>query len=1341
MTRRFPIPVAPRRRTTSTLVLALLGVVLLSPASAPAEEGFDLMRQITSQWLHPNIMLVMDRSGSMSFPVERSANWEWDDFATPSGGTYIFQTFAYPGAADHVQVGSWMVAADHTYRFSAGGLYDDGEVQFPSTGVGQGYWVRVHRELDPASLKTRFTGSSRTGSIRSNRSHTRIYCNTSGLGVRDLVQITSFPGHPELLGVYKILYRTNDYIEVQRMEADGSFLPYRNVNAVVIEWSVFGEDILTLREVRIGTTVPGAMEPREAAEDGFYDASYSTTLYVKRERDWHRGDLLILSGFLGAESVHNGGYIIRDDPQESHAYRGYWYFTVARWDADDTWDVRDAAYDFASGTAPVGRDRDLVLQRVVLPGRSLSSPGWYFAHPSRMAITKNVLGEHLTLHLPADEVAEAGVDGRDKPYYRFDGDGPVGGAYFDWYHKVWVGWDPVTADREPVADPDYTREVEPSDLVRVFSDVINWGLVTYNGSCDTQDLRVEVDPDDTAQAAVVASIEEYLDVVSSARGLVPSGGTPTRAGLERAKEALITGWSDTSGDHDSTWDQDSRRTCGRTYGVILMTDGVSNNCNPRNREWTDCHDDWEDFPAGRSDELWNLTRDGVDIEARTWVIGVSREVGRCELNYTAYRGRTDSSSPNDDAGFATASDPRLPEGTPGTYADESDYAFFTNSADELKAAFVRILASMGVGDYATAPPSTAVGTVHGTVSFLASTDYPSWEGHLRAIDLSESELLWDAAATLVSGSDAEPSRNAALERRIYTWDPDDDNAMVRIATGTAATLDAICGGCGVTDEVVDFIRGNDGVIPVDATEGSPRSRLLGAIINSTPAIVGPPAIWKQNQLHEHSSFESAYQDRHTLVWVGTSDGMVRAFDILDGAEVLALVPPDLLASQVELFEVYTSDPVNSPLGQPGLPSEHLYGVTNSMRFADVWVDDDDRYRTVMFITEGPGGDGLHAVDVTHPYPGREIGEDTVDADPDFGYGDGSDDPVRVLWSRTGHAAGSIPQLEGLGRSWSVPAVGATATEEWLLQVGAGRFDNPSNDIAPEVIFLDPVTGEPATGNLTRSTPELEPRDTFWVSNQAFADAVLWQDDSDAFQSDNLVNEGVQGDLNGRLWALTRHGNTMEADALVTLDQPEPIYYSAAVSGYPVLAPTHALYAFASGSFFETSSYINGPQIGTGAHFTPKIYLVAKYLGDDSLSQVAIPLGSLPDPDGGTLGSRSQVTAPPMIFTPREGVTEPPFALYLVYDPEATACVGLSYIVRVNFDPDDLAATLSDLEDHVEVYVAGEGTAGGFALAGDRVVVAQSDVGEGAEADLVVVPDLTIPVGGEDRNVTWWIELQ
>ena len=74
------------------------------------------------------------------------------------------------------------------------------------------------------------------------------------------------------------------------------------------------------------------------------------------------------------------------------------------------------------------------------------------------------------------------------------------------------------------------------------------------------------------------------------------------------------------------------------------------------------------------------------------------------------------------------------------------------------------------------------------------------------------------------------------------------------------------------------------------------------------------------------------------------------------------------------------------------------------------------------------------------------------------------------------------------------------------------------------------------------------------------------------------------------------------------------------------------------------------------------------------------------------------------FIRLKAITADPFALYLVYDPEGATCVGVSYIVRVNFDPADLTALSNDVSGSVDVYVAGEGMAGGFALAGEQVLV-------------------------------------
>jgi len=1309
------IPIKARIPGSMAIALLIVPLLLWAPQSQAQDEGFDIMRLITSQWVHPNIMLVQDRSGSMAWSINGDNTYE--DF----GGTQ----------ADGLHLGSFTIEADYTVRFGRGGLFDQSRTYFPQNGAGQGYWIRVNRTVNPAYIKTQAIGWSKNGTTNSTYwQRDRIYCNRTGLDVGDYIDITSYPGHPEFEGTYKIIQNSSDgYIRVTRMNIMGNFHPTLDDGDFRFRFTTSASLVFT--EVRLGTTNPAAMEGREAAVNGLFDASYSGSLYVQGNLRWEEGDLIMVSGFTGVAASDNGGYILLNDPSESHANPGYYHFQVARWDSNDTWDDGDSRYYFSSGS-----DANLTIQRVTYPGMPLNPERWFFPTASRMAITKNILGNTVTFYEPAEDLPPTGTDSTDHPYWEFSpGTGPENGDYYDWYHKVWVGWDPVAHLIEPWPDPDFTTEVKPGELVRNFSDVINWGLVGYSGACDGQDLLVESDPDERVQGPVVNAIEAYYTFQGDG-GLNPGGSTPTRDALTRSKEALIT-------DTGSTWDNDLRRSCGRVFGSILMTDGVSNYCNPSNHSWSSCPSDFESYPAGISAELWTTTAiDGgstVDVPMRTWVIGVSQAVGRCELNYTAYKGRTDRSSPNGDAGFVTADDVRLPEGTPGTYDNTSDYAFFTNSAEELKEAFIQIISGMGIGDYSTSAPSVSASTgiTAGNVGMLASSEYPSWEGHLRAFDLglepSDADYeIWDAAEVLVDST----NRNGGFTRRIYTWNPNDSNSMVAITPANTSTLNTICGNCGITNEVVDFILGNDGVIPGGQTHGTPRDRVMGAVINSTPAVIGPPPRHPRNQLYEHSSFEAAYGSRHSLVWVGTSDGAVAGFDIIDGAEILRLIPPTILSKQVELYDNYSADPINSPLGQPGLPSEHIYGVANSIRFGDVYFPSPQEYKTVMIISEGPGGNGLHAIDVTHPYPGRTIAGQTYGADPNEGYG-GDGDPVKVLWSMSGDGALGTTQLTGLGDTWSIPAFGATSFDEWTLQVGSGFSDNPGNSIVPKVFFLNPATGS------TLSTISVTNRSPSHVGNQTFADSVTWEKESIRFKADNLVNEGVQGDLNGHLYTMDLGADPITSTAMVTLSDPDPIYYNPAVAGYPSYPATYALYAWSTGSFYEKSNEINGPGTGTSGHFIPQIFITAKELATGIVTTQGIKLTDLPDPAGAgqTLGDGTQITSPPMIFVPEEGSLTQPFGLYLVYDPQGATCIGISYIVRVNFNPSNLGLLATDLAGSVDVYEAGEGISGGITLSGQSVFVSQSEVGENAEAKLVKVPGISIPVGGTGADISWWIELQ
>ena len=240
---------------------------------------------------------------------------------------------------------------------------------------------------------------------------------------------------------------------------------------------------------------------------------------------------------------------------------------------------------------------------------------------------------------------------------------------------------------------------------------MNWGLIAfsntavdtcanYNGT-DSNLLVTAINPSGTDLTGIQAAMRLGRD-----GGIEVGGGTPTRSALEKAQQHLL-----------DTFAIDPLYLCLRTYGVILVTDGESNACNhgpgagqelgigtnPPCPADDPANDTWKQFPPGISDDIWNLNLNdslcrqdpsGDPINPRTWVIGFGSEVGKCELNYTAYKGRTDAAAP--DAGYDTDADPRLstctacdpPEGAlernctawvDAPYDASKDYAFFADN--------------------------------------------------------------------------------------------------------------------------------------------------------------------------------------------------------------------------------------------------------------------------------------------------------------------------------------------------------------------------------------------------------------------------------------------------------------------------------------------------------------------------------------------------------------------------------------------------------------------------------------------------------------------------------------
>ncbi len=869
---------------------------------------------------------------------------------------------------------------------------------------------------------------------------------------------------------------------------------------------------------------------------------------------------------------------------------------------------------------------------------------------------------------------------------------------------------------------------------------------------------------------------------------------------------------------------------------------------------------YQTFVAGAAENAWfaqvvdPLTLLQKSLSIRTWVIGVSKDVGPCELNATAYHGRTDASYTN--GGFSTDADPFLPHSADVPPFDtnydgprggqcagfthdaghllngtkDGNYAFFAGSATQLKQALENVLGAYGAGNYTTSAPSIANTTTLTNIGFITTAEYPNWLGHVYAYDLTSPiicnsdadcptssngvgrcdtiagtpnyqkckapdtfRLLWDAGEVVsaFSSTGQAKSVNNGLPRKIYSWDPtnlgdpDPTHVLVPVEPGNANRLNSICGSCGVTSNVVDFIRGNDGY-------GSPRLWALGSIVNSTPGIIGPPQTWKQFSVHP--AFETEYINRQTVAWFGSSDGALHAIDVNDGAELVSLVPPDKLDLEVQLYQNFrkgVDDPEHNlpmPMGEPTLPHDHVYGVANSPRFADIYDSGLGTYRTVLFITEGPGGSGLHALDVTHPTGPRTYGNGLPDYGGDPNFADGANgsctsdtipsdpvaaestcSPVLPLWSVTKDGKAGTATLSDLNNTWSVPGVGGEAGgTSWELLLGNGYLNydgtGATSNPQPHYLRLDPLTGAVRGNNTVTDFATDQPMGGPWLRNQAFADSSVWSTVAGYFQPDNDVNQGVQLDLQGHVWLMDRPSFAsqnwsaptamQDSDSIVAGD---PLYYAAAIAEFPSLTPVYDLYAFSSGTFYEKSAFIMGANVGIDSttdtpNFIPGLFLASRTIEASPQTVIRkINIRDIPvtetvtNPDGTTstithnLGHRTQATAPPTIFVPNPGTQGSVAAIFLLFDPDAS-CAGRSYVVMVTFNPSMLSVT--GVQWSLRVAYAGEGAASGMAIAGTMPVVAKSFAGTGGKGYFYLVEGLPISgAGGTGAPISWWAELQ
>ena len=183
--------------------------------------------------------------------------------------------------------------------------------------------------------------------------------------------------------------------------------------------------------------------------------------------------------------------------------------------------------------------------------------------------------------------------------------------------------------------------------------------------------------------------------------------------------------------------------------------------------------------------------------------------------------------------------------------------------------------------------------------------------------------------------------------------------------------------------LVNYLRGDRSNEGVATGQFRPRSSVLGDIVDSDPKYVSKPSFYYPDTLESvsYSAFRTANENRTSMVYVGSNDGMLHGFDASNGRELLAYVPSSVYENLHDLA---------SPA------YFHKFFVNAAPTIVDAFYS--NNWHSVLAGALGHGGQGVFALDVTNPSFFTEAGaaslflwefDDTADADMGYSFSEPS----------------------------------------------------------------------------------------------------------------------------------------------------------------------------------------------------------------------------------------------------------------------------------------------------------------------------------------------------------------
>lgn len=322
-----------------------------------------------------------------------------------------------------------------------------------------------------------------------------------------------------------------------------------------------------------------------------------------------------------------------------------------------------------------------------------------------------------------------------------------------------------------------------------------------------------------------------------------------------------------------------------------------------------------------------------------------------------------------------------------------------------------------------------------------------------------------------------------------------------------------------------------------------RDRILGTIVHGLPVFVGSPSPSLQGG--DYQVFYDANKGRRSAVYVGASDGMLHAFDALNGEELFAYIPQAVFKN---LSGLTLQNGVYRPY------------VDGAIAVAEARVG--NQWKTILVSGLGGGAQGVFALDVTNPeHFEKGLGAlwEFTDAD-DLDIGNVVAAPLIAKFK--------VKVVKGVAsyRDFAVVAGGVNSYKD----DGAGKF-NPQASGALFLLALDKVKSEPwklGSNYFKFLIP---------IANKNLANGLIAP--SMTLSEDGAVSYIYSGDLQGNIWRFDFNAGAPWHNALGSASA-KPLFIAMDQAGNKqaitqkvqvVYAPNGAyLLLFGTGKFMEAA---------------------------------------------------------------------------------------------------------------------------------------------------------------------------